>query len=174
MLAYLERLLKKPVQDLSRCPGLSRDLIGAFDLSEDLRLTDDHGFQTRSHPKQMPNGGGSRQSKKMLELRCLYRTVEIMKKRFDSQLRIRANNVEFRSVTGRQEYTFVDATDLPEPHQRIGQCRVRDSKTLPDLDVRRLMTDAETENIHRVWPRARSRSSHRWSPQPGILHPLTL
>src|ERR1700731_357873 len=105
MLAYLERLLKKPVQYLSRCPGLGRDLICAFDLSEDLRLTDDHGFQTRSHPKQMPNGGGSRQSKKMLELRCLYRTVEIMKKRFDS-------------------------------------------KTLPDLDVRRLMTDAKTENIH--------------------------
>src|SRR5260370_5675947 len=148
MLAYLERLLKKPVQYLSRCPGLSRDLICAFDLSEDLRLTDDHGFQTRSHPKQMPNGGGSRQSKKMLELRCLYRTVEIMKKRFDSYLRIRADNVEFRSVTGRQEYTFVDTTDLPEPHQRIGQCRVRDSKTLPDFDVRRMMTDAETENIH--------------------------
>ena len=71
-----------------------------------------------------------------------------MKKRFDGQLRIRADNVELRSVTGRQEYTFVDATDLREPHQRIGQCRVRDSKTLPDLDVRRLMTDAKTENIH--------------------------
>jgi hypothetical protein len=84
MLAYLECLLEKPVQDPSGSPGLSRDLIGAFDLSEDLRLTHDHGFQTRSHPKQMPNAGGSRQSKKMLELRCLYRTVEIMKKRFDS------------------------------------------------------------------------------------------
>ena len=71
-----------------------------------------------------------------------------MKKRFDGQLRIRADNVELRPVTGRQKYAFVDATGPREPRQRIGQCRVRDSKTLPDLDVRRLMTDAKTENIH--------------------------
>src|SRR5208283_2709640 len=148
MLAYMERLLEKPVQDPSRSPGLSRDLICTFDLSEDLRLTHNHGFQTRSHSKQMPNGGVSRESKKVLELRCLYRPLESRKERLNSELRIRADNVEFRSVTGRQQYTFLDATDLREPHQRIGQCRVRDSKTLPDFDVRRMMTDAETENIH--------------------------
>src|SRR5271157_503781 len=108
MLAYLECFLEKPVQDPSRSPGLCRDLICAFDLSEDLRLTHDHRFQTRSHSKQMPNSGVSRELKKMLELRCLYRTVEIMKERFDSELRIRADNVEFRSVTGRQQYTFLD------------------------------------------------------------------
>jgi hypothetical protein len=61
--------------------------------------------------------------------------LELMKKRFHGPLRIRADNVELRSVTGRQKYAFVDATDPREPRQRIGQCRVWDSKTLPDLDV---------------------------------------
>jgi len=51
MLGYLKGLLEKPVQDPSGCAGLSCDLIGAFDLSKDLRLTDNHGFQTRGHPK---------------------------------------------------------------------------------------------------------------------------
>src|ERR1700730_3866816 len=128
MLAYIERLLEKPVQDPSRCPGLSRDLICAFDLSEDLRLADNHGFQTRSHPKQMPNGGVSREPKKMLELRSFYRTIKIMKKRFESYLRRRAAYVDSRSVKGRQQSAFVAATDLREPHQGIGQCGVRDSK----------------------------------------------
>src|ERR1700750_2124016 len=98
----------------------------------------------------MPNSGRGRESKEMLEICCSKRTVEVMEKRFNGQLRIRAGNVELRSVTGRQKYDFVDTTDPCQPCQRIGQCRARDSKTLSDCNVRSLMTDAEAEDIHLI------------------------
>ena len=84
----------------------------------------------------------------MLEFADLDWTVKIMKKRFDRQLRILGHNIEFCPVTGRQEHTFLDARELRESSQRIGQCRIRDRKSLPDLDIGRLMTDAETVDIH--------------------------
>src|ERR1700722_4982630 len=148
MLADVERLLEKPIQNPARRPGSRRRLVGAFDLPKNLRLAQDHRLQSGSDPEQMPNRGNSLEPEKMLQLANCQRTVEIMKKRFDRQLRILGDNIKFCPVTGRQEHTFLDARELRESSQRIAQSGVRDGKSFADVDICRLMTDAEAENIH--------------------------
>ncbi len=84
----------------------------------------------------------------MLELADLHGPIKIMKKWFDGQLRILRNNIEFRPVASRQQHAFLHIRDLRKPRQRIGQRGVRNRKSFPDFDICRLMTDAETEDIH--------------------------
>src|SRR5580704_2918755 len=148
MFSNLESPLKKPVQNSARCPGPGCSLVSAFDLAKNFGFAQNHRFQTGSNPEQMPNGMDSLQPKKMPQFADLDRAVKIMKERFDRQLRILRDNIEFCPVTGRQEHTFLDARELDQPGQRIGQCRIWDRKSLADLDIGRLVTDAETVDIH--------------------------
>lgn len=71
-----------------------------------------------------------------------------MKKWFDGQLGILRNNIEFRPVTSRQQHAFLHIRNPRKSRQGIGQRGVRNRKSFPDFDICRLMTDAETEDIH--------------------------
>src|ERR1700730_2534406 len=148
MLPHVESLLKKPVQNPARGSGPYRSFISAFYLSKNFRLTQDHRFQARSNPEQMSDRRDSLQPKKMLELAKLHGAVKIMKKWFDGQLRILRNNIEFRPVASRQQYAFLHIRNPRKSRQRIGQRGVRNRESFPDFDICRLMTDAETEDIH--------------------------
>src|ERR1700693_6124147 len=116
-LSDVESLLEKSVQNPARRPGPRCNLVGAFDLPENLCLAQNHRFQAGSNPEQMPDRGKSLQPEKMLEFADLDLTVEIMEKRFDGQLRILGDNIKFCPVTGRQEHTFLDTPELGKPSQ---------------------------------------------------------
>ena len=59
-----------------------------------------------------------------------------------------ARDIKFRSVTSRDDETFMKARHTLQPHQRIGQSRFRDYKSLPHIYRCRLMTKTETKYTH--------------------------
>src|ERR1700751_2633642 len=61
--------------------------------------------------------------------------------------RVRCGSGTYQNVQVTKFLFPVVKSDGSAPHG-LSQCRIRDSKALPDLDVRRLMTDAERENVH--------------------------
>jgi len=57
----------------------------------------------------------------VLKFADLERAIKVMKKRFDRQLGIGGNELEFCPITGREQNAFLDVRDLGQPSKRFGQ-----------------------------------------------------
>ena len=89
-----------------------------------------------------------RQSEEMLEIANPGKSIEILDKRRDIELGILSDKVKLGSVASRQNNALFDIRYARQTVQRVRQRGVWNDESLTHFDIRRLMTDAETQDIH--------------------------